>query len=85
MLVRHRCHDFEMYDNRILTDGVITGHGTIDGRKVIVYSQDFTIFGGSLSEACAEKIYKIMLSGVQLRREIIYIFFFKEKIYNFSA
>ena len=60
MFVQHRSNDFGMGENRILTDGVITGHGTIDGRKVMVFSQDFTIFGGSLSETFAEKICKIM-------------------------
>ena len=60
MFVKHRSHDFGMNNNRILTDGVITGYGEINGRKVMVFSQDFTIFGGSLSEAFAEKICKIM-------------------------
>ena len=60
MFVTHRSHDFEMDKNPILTDGVITGFGTIDGRKVMVFSHDFTVFGGSLSEAFAEKICKVM-------------------------
>jgi len=60
MFVQHRSNDFGMEENQILTDGVITGHGTIDGRKVMVFSQDFTVFGGSLSEAFAEKICKVM-------------------------
>ena len=60
MFVLHRATDVGMEKNRILTDGVITGHGTIDGRRVMVFSQDFTIFGGSLSEAFAEKICKVM-------------------------
>ena len=60
MFVQHRSNDFGMDENHILTDGVITGHGTIDGRKVMVFSQDFTVFGGSLSEAFAEKICKVM-------------------------
>ncbi len=58
--VTHRCTDFGMDAQHPLTDGVITGHGTIDGRLVFVFSQDFTIFGGSLSKAYAEKICKIM-------------------------
>jgi len=58
--VTHRCTDFGMEKDRPLTDGVITGHGTINGRLVFVFSQDFTIFGGSLSKAFAEKICKIM-------------------------
>jgi len=56
----HRCSDFEMDQKKILGDGVITGFGTIDGRTVYVFSQDFTVFGGSLSGAFAEKICKIM-------------------------
>lgn len=58
--VTHRCTDFGMEKDRPLTDGVITGYGTINGRLVFVFSQDFTIFGGSLSKAFAEKICKIM-------------------------
>ena len=60
MFVKHRSHDFGMEKNRILTDGVITGYGTIDGRKIALFAHDFTVFGGSLSEAFAEKICKIM-------------------------
>ncbi|MEO8247067.1 MAG: acyl-CoA carboxylase subunit beta [Chloroflexota bacterium] len=59
-LVTHRASDFGMDDERYLGDGVVTGYGTIDERPVFVYSQDFTVFGGSLSEAHAEKICKIM-------------------------
>ena len=59
-LVTHRASDFGMDDERYLGDGVVTGYGTIDDRPVFVYSQDFTVFGGSLSEAHAEKICKIM-------------------------
>ena len=58
--VTHRATDFGLDDERYLGDGVITGFGRIDGRSVFVYSQDFTVFGGSLSEAHAEKICKIM-------------------------
>nr|MBS0038536.1 acyl-CoA carboxylase subunit beta [Saprospiraceae bacterium] len=60
MLVSHRCNDFGMEDQKFLGDGVVTGYGTIDGRLVYVFSQDFTVFGGSLSETHAEKICKIM-------------------------
>ena len=59
-LVTHRATDFGLDEERYLGDGVVTGHGQIDGRTVFVYSQDFTVFGGSLSEAHAEKIVKIM-------------------------
>jgi propionyl-CoA carboxylase beta chain len=60
MLVTHRSHDFGLADQRIAGDGVVTGHGKIDGREVFVFSQDFTVFGGALSEAHAEKICKMM-------------------------
>jgi acetyl-CoA carboxylase carboxyltransferase component len=60
MFVSHNSHDFGMDKEHYLTDGVVTGHGTIDGRVVYVYSQDFTVFGGSLSETVAHKICKIM-------------------------
>jgi propionyl-CoA carboxylase beta chain len=59
-LVLHRCHDFGMERQRIPGDGVITGHGRIDGRPLFVFAQDFTVFGGSLSETYAQKICKIM-------------------------
>jgi acetyl-CoA carboxylase carboxyltransferase component len=58
--VTHRSHDFGMADQQVLGDGVVTGYGTIDRRLVYVFSQDFTVFGGSLSETHAEKICKIM-------------------------
>jgi acetyl-CoA carboxylase carboxyltransferase component len=58
--VTHRCTDFGMEADRPLGDGVITGHGTIGGRLVFIFSQDFTVFGGSLSKAYAEKICKVM-------------------------
>lgn len=60
MLVVHRCHDFGMENQKIFGDGVTTGYGTIEGRLVYVFAQDFTVFGGSLSETHAEKICKIM-------------------------
>src|SRR3954451_11366683 len=58
--VRHRTHDFAMDKTRPLGDAVVTGHGTIDGRRVAVFSQDFTVFGGSLGEVMAEKMCKVM-------------------------
>src|SRR6187551_3063547 len=58
--VTHRCADFGMQEQKILGDGVVTGHGTVDGRPVCVFAQDFTVFGGSLSGAYAQKICKIM-------------------------
>lgn len=60
MLVTHRCRDFGMEKQQILGDGVITGYGTVNGRLIYVFAQDFTVFGGSLSETHAEKICKIM-------------------------
>jgi propionyl-CoA carboxylase beta chain len=60
MLVTHRCHDFDMQNQQYLGDGVITGYGTINKRLVYIFSQDFTVFGGSLSQTYAEKICKIM-------------------------
>src|SRR5919106_875285 len=58
--VRHRTADFDMLDNRPWGDAVVTGHGTIDGRTVCVFSQDFTVFGGSLGEVMGEKMVKVM-------------------------
>src|SRR5512136_2438052 len=58
--VEHRATDFGMDKKRIPGDGVVTGHGTVEGRPVFVFSQDFTVFGGSLSGAHAEKICKVM-------------------------
>ena len=58
--VRHREWNFGMMDRRPYGDGVVTGYGTVFGRKVFVFSQDFTVFGGSLGEVFAEKICKVM-------------------------
>ena len=60
MFVSHRCTNFGMEKTKFLGDGVVTGQGTIDGRLVFVFSQDFTVFGGSLSETFAQKICKVM-------------------------
>ncbi len=60
MFVEHRCTDFGMDEQKIPGDGVVTGYGTINGRLVFVFSQDFTVFGGALSETHAEKICKVM-------------------------
>src|SRR3990170_4020025 len=59
MFVSHRTTDFGLDQRKVLSDSVITGWGTVDGRLVYVYSQDFTVFGGSLGEVHAEKICKI--------------------------
>ncbi|KAJ1432799.1 ClpP/crotonase-like domain-containing protein, partial [Ochromonadaceae sp. CCMP2298] len=58
MLKTHRCNEFGMQEEKYYGDGVVTGHGLINGRKVFVFSQDFTVFGGSLSETHAQKICK---------------------------
>src|SRR5947207_8791831 len=58
--VRHRTSDFDMQKNRPYGDAVVTGHGTIEGRRVCVFSQDFTVFGGSLGEVMGEKMCKVM-------------------------
>lgn len=71
MFVEHRATDFEMQKENYLGDGVVTGYGTIDGRLIYVFSQDFTVFGGSLSETHAEKICKIMDLAVQNGAPII--------------
>ena len=60
MFKEHRCIDFGMENKKIPGDGVVTGYGTIDGRLIYIFAQDFTVFGGSLSETFAEKICKIM-------------------------
>ncbi|MDX9747103.1 MAG: acyl-CoA carboxylase subunit beta [Paludibacter sp.] len=60
MFVTHRCNNFGLEKEKYLGDGVVTGHGTIDGRTVYVFAQDFTVFGGSLSETMAQKICKVM-------------------------
>jgi len=71
LFVTHRCTDFGMEKSQPLTDGVITGNGTINGRLVFVFSQDFTIFGGSLSKAYAEKICKIMDMAARVGAPVI--------------
>ncbi len=71
MFVEHRCADFGMEKNRVPGDGVITGYGTIEGRPVFVYSQDFTVLGGSLSETHASKICKIMDQAIKVGVPII--------------
>jgi propionyl-CoA carboxylase beta chain len=69
--VTHRSYDFGLDDQRILGDGVVTGHGRIEGRLVFVFSQDFTVFGGSLAEAHAEKICKVMDLAMKVGAPII--------------
>jgi propionyl-CoA carboxylase beta chain len=71
MFVEHRCHDFGMAENKIPGDGVVIGYGTINGRLVFVFSQDFTVFGVALSEAHAEKICKVMDQAMKVGAPVI--------------
>ena len=71
MFVEHRCIDFGMEKTQIPGDGVVTGYGTVNGRPVFVFSQDFTVFGGSLSEAHAEKISKIMDAALKIGAPVV--------------
>ena len=71
MFVEHRSSDFGMQDQKIPGDGVVTGYGMINGRLVFVFSQDFTVFGGALSEAHAEKICKIMDQAMKVGAPVI--------------
>lgn len=71
MFVTHRCNNFGLEKEKYLGDGVITGHGTIDGRTIFVYAQDFTVFGGSLSETMALKICKVMDMAMKMGAPII--------------
>ena len=69
--VTHRCTDFGMQEQKVLGDGVVTGHGTIDGRRVFLFAQDFTVFGGSLSAAYASKICKVMDLAMKVGAPVI--------------
>ena len=70
-LVTHRCLDFGMETQIIPGDGVVAGHGLIDGRQVFAFAQDFTVFGGSLSETNAAKIVKIMDLAMKLGAPVV--------------
>src|SRR6266849_142865 len=70
-LVTHRCNDFGMAEQKFYGDGFITGYGRVEGRLVFVFAQDFTVFGGSLSETNAAKIVKIMDLAVNLGAPIV--------------
>ncbi len=71
MFVEHRSHDFGIDKETVPGDGVVTGYGEINGRLVFVFSQDFTVFGGSLSEAHAEKICKVMDQAMRVGAPVI--------------
>jgi propionyl-CoA carboxylase beta chain len=70
-LVTHRCRDFGMADQIVPGDGVVAGHGLVDGRQVVAFAQDFTVFGGSLSETNAAKIVKIMDLAMKLGAPVV--------------
>lgn len=70
----HRCTDFALAEQKILGDSVVTGYGTINGRLVFVYSQDFTVFGGSISKVSGEKICKVMDMAAQMHAPVIGFF-----------
>src|SRR5689334_3699539 len=74
MFVEHRCTDFGMEKNRIPGDGVVTGWGTVNGRLVYLFAKDFTVFGGSLSEAHAGKIIKVQDMALRNRAPIVGLF-----------
>jgi propionyl-CoA carboxylase beta chain len=69
--VVHRCTDFDMEKSKVLGDGVVTGWGLVDGRKVVVFAQDFTVIGGSLSSAYAEKICKVMDLAMRIGAPVV--------------
>ncbi len=71
MLVQHRCQDFGLDQQKYYGDGVVTGYGRIDGRLVFVFSQDFTVLGGSLSEACGAKICKLLDQAMKVGAPVI--------------
>src|SRR5512132_4581161 len=71
MFVEHNATDFGMAEQTIPGDGVVTGSGTINGRLVYVFAQDFTVFGGSLSERHAQKICKVMEAALKVRARVI--------------
>ena len=71
MFVEHRCHNFGMEKTKFLGDGVVTGYGTIEGRLIYVYAQDFTVSGGSLSEMHAKKICKVMDQAMKMGAPVI--------------
>ena len=74
MFVEHRCNDFGMGEQKVPGDGVVTGWGTVNGRVIYVFAKDFTVFGGSLSEAHAKKITKIQDMALRSRTPIIGLF-----------
>src|ERR1700710_2602450 len=70
-LVTHRCRDFGMAEQLIPGDGAVAGQGLVDGRQLFVFAQDFTVFGGSLSETNAANIFKIMALAMKLGSPVV--------------
>ncbi|MDD3168609.1 MAG: carboxyl transferase domain-containing protein, partial [Eubacteriales bacterium] len=71
VFVSHRCNNFDMADKHAPGDGVVTGYGTVDGRLVFAYAQDFTVLGGSLGEYHAEKIVKVQSMALKMGAPIV--------------
>ena len=71
MFVQHRCTNFGIEKTKFLGDGIVTGYGTIDGRLVYIFAQDFTVFGGALSESLAMKICKVMDQAMKMGAPVI--------------
>ena len=71
MFVQHRCTNFGIEKTKFLGDGIVTGYGTIDGRLVYIFAQDFTVFGGALSESLALKICKVMDQAMKMGAPVI--------------
>jgi len=70
-LVTHRCKEFDMEKNKVYGDGMVTGYGKIDGRQVFVFAQDFTVFGGTMSRANADKVLKVMDTAMKVGAPVI--------------
>jgi propionyl-CoA carboxylase beta chain len=70
-MMTHRCHDFGMENNKVLGDGMVTGYGKIDGRLMFVFAQDFTVFGGTMSRANADKVIKVMDTAMRMGAPVI--------------
>ena len=73
MFVEHKCHNFGMESNKYLGDGVITGYGTMNGRLVFVYSQDFSVLGGSLGRFHAQKVCQLIKKAIEVQAPVISI------------
>lgn len=74
MFMEHRCVDFNMSEKKIPGDSVVTGRGSVNGRTVFIFSQDFTVFGGSLSSVHAEKICKVGRTEIRQVHSVLYMY-----------